>query len=271
MTYEYIFVYTCHVFLLLLLCLLLSCCCCRCSAAACCCCSSSCTGWHNLLLWFLAPDSSVFFLFIPTRVIFMYPLAVLVACAPSICIYIVGNYGHVRSQGGRQPAVAKLLQYAPGMYVFRDKPIIYLLYVLVCVSWYLLYNRPPDCSWRWVFFSSRNHLLLLAIILYAPEYVLLIGWALCRRVYRTSGLMRRTHHPSFRQLLLWPTASEKMGAILYSIPWYCIHCPTTTDCSCTDGAMCVLHIKPTFLRTRRRHPAHIQHTSSTPSVRADSS
>ena len=33
-TYEYVFAYTCHVFLLLLLCVLLSCCCCSCSAAA---------------------------------------------------------------------------------------------------------------------------------------------------------------------------------------------------------------------------------------------
>ena len=41
-TFEYVFAYTCHVFLLLLLCVLLSCFCCSCSAAASCCCSSSC-------------------------------------------------------------------------------------------------------------------------------------------------------------------------------------------------------------------------------------
>ena len=57
--------------------------------------------------------SRVFSLFIQTRIIFnvyMYPLAVLtaVAFAASICLYyILGNFGHARSQGGRQPAAAK--------------------------------------------------------------------------------------------------------------------------------------------------------------------
>ena len=56
-----------------------SCCCCSCSAAACCCCSSSCAGWQNLLLWFIASDSSVFFPFIQTRFTFNVPLGSTVA------------------------------------------------------------------------------------------------------------------------------------------------------------------------------------------------
>ena len=72
-----------HVFLLLL-CVLLSCCCCSCGAAACCCCSSSCAGWRNLFLWFIASDSSVFFLFVQTRYIFNVPRGSTVACTTSI-------------------------------------------------------------------------------------------------------------------------------------------------------------------------------------------
>ena len=53
---------------------LLSCCCSSCSAAACCRWSSSCAGLCTLLLWFIASDSSVFFLFIQTRYIFNVPL-----------------------------------------------------------------------------------------------------------------------------------------------------------------------------------------------------
>ena len=67
-TYEYVFVYTCHVFLLLLCVPLLDCCyCCVAAAAACCCCWSSCAGWRKkyfLLLSFIASDPSVFFFFI---------------------------------------------------------------------------------------------------------------------------------------------------------------------------------------------------------------
>ena len=52
-----------------------------------------------------------FILLIQTRFFFMYPLAVLlsVAFTTSICPYryIVGNYGHAQSQGGRQPVAAK--------------------------------------------------------------------------------------------------------------------------------------------------------------------
>ena len=80
-TYENVFVYTCHVrlLLLLLLCTLVVCCytAVDAAAAACCCCSSSCVGWQHLLLWFITSDSNVFFLFIKTRLISMYPLAAL--------------------------------------------------------------------------------------------------------------------------------------------------------------------------------------------------
>ena len=75
--------YSCQVFLLLL-CVLLYCCCC-CAATACCC-SSSCPGWQNLFLWFLASDSSVFFLFIQTRFIMYVPLGSTIALAASIYV-----------------------------------------------------------------------------------------------------------------------------------------------------------------------------------------
>ena len=75
-TYEYVFVHNCHVFLLLL-CVLLFCCCCSCSAAASCCCSSSYAGLRNLLLRFIASDSSQYFLSLHSNTMFlMYPLAV---------------------------------------------------------------------------------------------------------------------------------------------------------------------------------------------------
>ena len=58
-----------------------ACCCVVCcytadaaAAATCCCCSSSCAGWQNLLLWSIASDPSVFFLFLQTRFIFNVPL-----------------------------------------------------------------------------------------------------------------------------------------------------------------------------------------------------
>ena len=77
------------------------------AAAACCCYSSSCAGWQNLLLWSTASVSSVFFLFIQTRLLSMYPLAVLPHLQRRFFtyntyhVYILGNYGHARSQGGR--------------------------------------------------------------------------------------------------------------------------------------------------------------------------
>ena len=57
--------------------------------------------------WFIESDPSVFFLFIQTRLIFDVPLDSTVSHLPSRFAYILGNYGHVRSQGGRQPAAAK--------------------------------------------------------------------------------------------------------------------------------------------------------------------
>jgi len=88
--------------LLLLLCLLQhSRCCC-----SICCCSSSCAVWQKLLLvhriWFHSvlsfSSNTIYFL---TDV----PLGSTVAFTASICLYyILGNYAHARSQGGRQPA-----------------------------------------------------------------------------------------------------------------------------------------------------------------------
>ena len=76
-TYQYGFVYTC----LLLCSVLLYWCFVAAAAAACCYCSSSCARWQNLFPWFTASDSCFFFIFIQTRFISMYPLAVHTAVA----------------------------------------------------------------------------------------------------------------------------------------------------------------------------------------------
>ena len=65
----------------------------------------------KICCWFIESDPSVFFLFTQTRLILVYPLAVLSHLRPRFA-YILGNYGHARSQGGRQPAAAK-----PPLYV----------------------------------------------------------------------------------------------------------------------------------------------------------
>ena len=56
--------------------------------------------------WFIESDPSVLFLFIQTRFIFYVPLDGTVASMASISLHL-GNYGHARTQGGRQPAAAK--------------------------------------------------------------------------------------------------------------------------------------------------------------------
>ena len=97
---------------LLLLCVLLSAVVAAAAAACCRCCSSSCARWQNLLLWFVASDSSDLFLFVvQARLFFMYvSLGNTVAFAASIYLYFVSymiENGHVRSQGWRQPAATK--------------------------------------------------------------------------------------------------------------------------------------------------------------------
>ena len=93
---------------MLLLCVLLSCCCCfSSSAAASCCWSSSCARWPNLVMvhWIW---SQCLFLFIQTRLIFMYALAVLCHIyGLDLPTSSLGNCRHARSQGGPQPAAAK--------------------------------------------------------------------------------------------------------------------------------------------------------------------
>ena len=52
-----------------------------------------------------------------------YPFAARVAVTASIClVYILRNYGHARSQGGRQHAAAKLPLYTPGIYLVHIYP-----------------------------------------------------------------------------------------------------------------------------------------------------
>ena len=66
----------------------------------------------------IASDSLVFFLFIQKRFIFNVPLGstasylqlrLFTYCLIHIISYILGNYGHARSQGGRSPPCAFLL------------------------------------------------------------------------------------------------------------------------------------------------------------------
>ena len=60
--------------------------------------------------WFIGSDSIQFFLSLQARLIFnvYVPLGSTVAFTASICVYyILGNYGHLRSQSWRQPAAAK--------------------------------------------------------------------------------------------------------------------------------------------------------------------
>ena len=132
--YEYVFGYTCHVFLLLLLCvaillLLLQLVLHGAAGAAWCCCSSSCAGWQKLLLWLIASDSTVFFLLIQTQFTFdvRTPWLHCRICSLDLPIirtwyqvsYILGNYGHVRSQDGPQPAAAKPPLYFEYVYLVR--------------------------------------------------------------------------------------------------------------------------------------------------------
>ena len=81
-------------------------------AAASCCCSSSRAGWQKLLLvrWIWFQRS----LPLHSNTILIYPLAVYYQntavafwCLDLTCEYILGNYGHARNLGGRQPAAAK--------------------------------------------------------------------------------------------------------------------------------------------------------------------
>ena len=77
------------------------------AAAPCCWCSLSCVGWQNLLLWFTASDSSVFFVFIQTRLTFYVSLGGTVAFTASTSYLKYMHtihpryYGKARSQGGR--------------------------------------------------------------------------------------------------------------------------------------------------------------------------
>ena len=56
--------------------------------------------------WFIESDPSVSFLFIQ-RDIFYVPLGSTVSYLRPRFVYILGNHGHARSQGGRQLAAAK--------------------------------------------------------------------------------------------------------------------------------------------------------------------
>ena len=108
--------------------------CCRCCCRCCCC------GCATLLLmpqqcccflllfvivcrmekkccWFIESDSSVF-CSLEHDVFLVYSLAVLSHLRPRF-VYILGNCGHARSQGGRHPAAAK-----PPLYVILNpKPV----------------------------------------------------------------------------------------------------------------------------------------------------
>ena len=108
--YDVLYTWTCIYSYRVLLPLLLLLCTGVVGAAAACCCSSSCAGWPKIVTGSLnLIPSSVFFLSFKHDLFLMYlPLGSTVAFTASICLYyILGNYGHGRSQGRRQPAAAK--------------------------------------------------------------------------------------------------------------------------------------------------------------------
>ena len=61
----------------------------------------------QICCWFIESNATVLHLFIQTRFIFHVPLGSTVSHLRSRLSYILGNYGHARSQAGRQPAAAK--------------------------------------------------------------------------------------------------------------------------------------------------------------------
>ena len=61
----------------------------------------------KICCWFIESDPSVFFLFIQTQFTLNAPLGSTVSLSRRRFAYILGNYGHARSQGGRQHAAAK--------------------------------------------------------------------------------------------------------------------------------------------------------------------
>ena len=64
--------------------------------------------YDKICSWFVESDFIVFFLFIQTRFVFNAPLGgtTLSHFRPRFA-YMLGNGGHARSQGGRQPAATK--------------------------------------------------------------------------------------------------------------------------------------------------------------------
>ena len=95
--------------------------------------------------WFIESNSSVFFLFIQTRFIFNVPLVSAVAFTASICLwYILGSYGHARSQGGRQPAAG-----SPPCIYYVDSVMAACSRVMTRVNTYNQYHtRIPGVSFE---------------------------------------------------------------------------------------------------------------------------
>ena len=107
-------------------------CCCRCCCCSVCCFTTvaaaaaaaaggGCCCWLLLLVaaairhcvpdgktccWLIKTDGRVLFLFIQTRVIFYVPLGSFIEFTASICLH-PRNYGHARSQIGRQSIASK--------------------------------------------------------------------------------------------------------------------------------------------------------------------
>ena len=108
---------------LLLLCVLpYNCCCCSSSAAASGCCSSSCLGWFVAGSLNLMPV--FYFSSFKQDLFLMVPLGSTVSHLWLRYAYILDNYGHVRSQGGRHPAAAKSPLCIRGMHALCSLDII---------------------------------------------------------------------------------------------------------------------------------------------------
>ena len=148
--------------------------------------------YDKICSWFVESDFIVFFLFIQTRFVFNAPLGgtTLSHFRPRFA-YMLGNGGHARSQGGRQPAPAK--------------------HRLVGLYWYI-YDMP--CMLRHVWCCTQ----------WMP-YPILRGWERFKPVTLLSKLEHHTHraHPecfvSVECITRTPACSKSSGNYERIVPW----------------------------------------------------
>ena len=103
--------------LLLLLCVLPYCCCCCSSSAAASCCCSSCARGPNFVAGSLNPMPVFSFSSFKRDLVLMVLLSSTGSHLRPRFVYILGNYGLARSQGGRHPAAA-------------NTPLVYMMIIM---------------------------------------------------------------------------------------------------------------------------------------------